>query len=296
MENRLIFSKSLLIFILFFFALLLINNYVNYSFSFKEDVTLTKQEGNINSLLSTHDDGKIDIRLSFIGDSLVGTYMGNNYPGNFRYLLEHNNYDYPYKYVKHIFEQDDYTIANGENVFTDNNLLPIEKNYSPAYWYYAPTRFVNVYKESSIEVVSVMNNHSYDYGSTGYNDTKNAIKDAGLILGAEEPVILEKDGLIIGILCINLFHRSQYEECLKDIKEIRNKVDYLIVYFHGGTEYLFSPTNEIVEYSHGFIDNGVDLVIGCHPHVLEPRETYNGKRIMYSLGSFLFSNAGLVNK
>ena len=260
-----------------------------------KDNKIFKREGVTNSLLSEKTTRE-KLKLSFIGDSLIGTYLGHNYEGKFRYLLENNDYKYPFRFVKYIFKEDDYTIANGENVFSDENLLPIEKNYSPAYWYIAPSRFANVYKESSIEVVSVMNNHSNDYGSLGYSDTKKAILDANLILGAEEPVILEKYGVKIGLICTNLFHRSQYDKTIENIKKIRNEVNYIIIYFHGGTEYLFSPTDEIVEYSHGFIDNGADLVIGAHPHVLEPREKYKNKTIIYSLGSFLFSGAGFINR
>jgi len=297
MKKKSTLNSSIIVFILFFFViLLLIENNISYSvYHHKNNGNLINQGGSINSLVSK-DDNNIRIKLSFIGDSLIGTYKGQNFPGNFRNLLENNSYNYPFKYVSGIFKNDDYTVANGENVFTDNDLNPIEKNYNPAYWYYAPSRFANVYKVSSIEVVSIMNNHSNDYGNIGYNDTKEAIKDAGLILGAEDPVIIEKDDIKIGIICTNLFHRSQYDECLKKIKNIRDEVNYLIIYFHGGTEYLFSPTDEIIEYSHGFIDNGADLVIGCHPHVLEPREIYKDKRIIYSLGSFLFSNAGFVNR
>ena len=239
-------------------------------------------------VIKARDENKVDIKLSFIGDSLIGSLRGENYFGNFRDLLENNNYSFPYKNVSNIFKEDDYTIANGENVFTDRILLEFEKGYTPAYWYYAPSRFANIYKESSIEIVSVMNNHTYDYGYEGYIDTMNAIKNAGVTYGEEDPVILEKDGIKIGLLCINLFSRFQYDNCVNEIKKIKNNVDYVIVYFHGGIEYSYSPSYEIVEYSRGFIDNGADLVIGCHPHVLEPIETYKNKKIVYSLGSFLF--------
>lgn len=248
------------------------------------------EEKNIigENILKARDENIVNIKLSFIGDSLIGSFKGEQYYGNFRDLLENNNYFFAYKNVSNIFKEDDYTIANGENVFTDNNLLEIEKNYTPAYWYYAPVRFANIYKENSIEIVSVMNNHTYDYGFDGYKDTINALKNSNIIIGDEKPVILEKNGIKIGLLCINLFSKFQYENCIKDIKKIRNEVNYLIVYFHGGIEYSYQPSSEIVEYSRGFIDNGADLVVGCHPHVLEPIETYKNKKIVYSLGSFLF--------
>lgn len=264
------------------------------------DVNVTVGKPVINNrenVIHARNEKIVNVNLSFIGDSLVGSFKGENYSGNFRDLLEKNDYSFPYKNVLNIFREDDFTIANGENVFTDKNLLPVEKNHNPAYWYYAPTRFANVYKESSIEIVSVMNNHSYDYGYDGYIDTKNAIKATGVMYGDESPLIIEKEDIKIGILCINLFSRFQYENCIKDIKKIRNDVNYIIIYFHGGTEYLYHPPLEIIEYSHGFIDNGADLVIGAHPHVLQPKEVYNNKIIIYSLGSFLFGGTrSFVNR
>jgi len=286
-------KSTLMSVLLFYVGIILV--ILASSIAFFNREVIIDQVGVLNTI-KTRGEKIVNIKLSFIGDSLVGSYLGQNYRGNFRDLLENNDYSFSYKNVSDIFKKDDYTIANGENVFTDKVLEPSIKNHNPAYWYYAPTRFTNVYNESSIEVVSIMNNHTYDYGGIGYSDTKDAIRNAGLILGAEDPVILEKSGIRIGLLCINLFSRFQYENCVNDIKKIKDEVDYVIVYFHGGVEYLFYPTNEIIEYSHGFIDNGADLVIGAHPHVLEPREIYNDKTIIYSLGSFLFGGAGLVNR
>lgn len=282
--------------LLFFIGIIFIILGSSFSYSMESFENNLSLKGALNSIKARNEQ-IVNVKLSFIGDSLIASYKGENYPGNFLDLLEKNDYNYPYKNVKNIFEKDDWTIANGENVFTDNQLSEIEKNHSPAYWYYAPTRFAKVYSSSSIEIVSVMNNHSYDYGGIGYQDTIAALKKEQIVVGTEEPVILKKNNIKIGILCINLFHESQYYECIKDIKKIHSTVDYIIIYFHGGTEYLYKPTDEIVKYSHGFIDNGADLVIGAHPHVLEPIEIYNDKKIVYSLGSFLFGGTKtLINR
>lgn len=289
-----IYLKKYISIFLFFIGLILTLKGTVISYAI--DMIDTEKSGEINTISASHEN-IINLKLSFIGDSLLASFKGEKYPGNFQDLLDNNNYNYPYKNVSKIFREDDYTIANGENVFTDNNLLPVEKNHSPAYWYRSPKKYANIYRESSIEIVSVMNNHSYDYGNTGYVDTIDALKEAGVTYGDEKPVIIEKDNVKVAILCINLFSRFQYENCVKDIKKIRNEVNYLIIFFHGGTEYLYQPTDEIIEYSHGFIDNGADLVIGCHPHVLEPLEKYNNKTIVYSLGSFLFGGTkSLVNR
>ena len=237
---------------------------------------------------------KVSIKLSFIGDSELASFKGEKYSGNFQDLLDTHDYNYPFKNVIDIFKDDDYTIANGENVLTDNNLEPSPKDYTPAYWYYTKAKYAYVYKESSIDVVSVMNNHSDDYGYQGYLDTKEALKKADVICGAEDPVILEKDGVKIGIIFSNLFHDFQGTEINNKIKTLKDKVNYVVVYYHGGAEYLFSPTEDIKQHAHSFIDNGADLVLGTHPHVLEPIETYKDKKIVYSLGGFLFGGTTTV--
>ena len=285
-------KSSYISMLLFFIGIIIIIFGANISFAYLDRETIHIENGSIKeNILIAREEKIVNIKLSFIGDSLIGSLKGENYSGNFRDLLENNEYSFPYRNVSNIFIDDDYTIANGENVFTDRNLLEIEKNYTPAYWYFAPVRFANIYKESSIEIVSVMNNHTFDYGNDGYYDTVNALKDINVTVGEEEPIILEKNGIKIGLLCINLFSDFQYDNCILDIKKIRNEVNYIVVYFHGGVEYSYQPSSDIIKYAHGFINNGADLVVGCHPHVLEPIETYNNKKIVYSLGSFLFGGS-----
>ena len=166
-------------------------------------------ESDIQSIITKDENIKeenINIMLSFIGDSLLASFKGEKSYQNFQDLLETHDYSYPFKYVSNIFKQDDFTIANGENVFTSRNLFPAPKDYNPAYWYYTNSKYANVYKESSIEVVSIMNNHTYDYNEEGYLDTIKALKNVGVTYGGEEPVILEKEGIKIGLICANLFH------------------------------------------------------------------------------------------
>ena len=282
-------KTTYIVILLFFVGIICIILSCSISLAYTNDKEEVK-EGQEN-ILTARSENIVSIKLSFIGDSLIGSFRGENSTGSFRELLENNDYSFPYKNVVSIFKSDDYTIANGENVFTDNALSPIEKDHNPAYWYYAPSRFSNIYKESSIEVVSVMNNHTFDYGNEGYYDTITTLKETGVIVGDENPVILEKNDKRIGILCINLFSDYQYDVCVSNIKKIKNEVDYVIVYFHGGMEYSYKPNDDIVRFSHGFIDNGADLVIGAHPHVLEPIEIYKDKTIVYSLGSFLFGGS-----
>lgn len=89
-------------------------------------------------------------------------------------------------------------------------------------------------------------------------------------------------GLKPGVAVYNL------EKLKKEIKSLRNKVDFLIVQFHGGREYTYQPNREQVLFAHAAIDAGADLVIGHHPHWIQTIEKYKGKYIFYSLGNLIF--------
>lgn len=75
------------------------------------------------------------------------------------------------------------------------------------------------------------------------------------------------------------------------IAALEKETDYQIIYYHGGTERKYKPDEWRVRASRKLVDNGADLVIGNHPHVLQPMETYNGADILYSLGNFIFGGS-----
>lgn len=298
-------KNYIIISILFFISgifLIIVSNTVLVSNAYLIDnnnkENSTNQGNEISSIqVEESNDAKIvNINLSFIGDSLVASLKGIKNNMNFQDLLDTHDLSFPFKNVSHIFEKDDFTIANSENVFTDKNLLEREKDHNPAYWYFSKTKYANIYKENSIEIVSVMNNHTYDYGQVGFDDTVLALQNAGTLVLKEDTLILSKNDIKIGIIACNLFHEYQANSVISQIKKIKDKVNYVIIYFHGGVEYQLKPTEEIKKYARSFIDSGANLVIGHHPHILQPIEIYKNKTIVYSLGSFLFSDANFLNR
>lgn len=98
--------------------------------------------------------------------------------------------------------------------------------------------------------------------------------------------------------CVNLMEK---EKITKDITEARENADFVIVFPHWGTEYSFDISDYQKEYTKLFSDLGVDLVIGCHPHVIEPVEWITnentGKKMLvyYSLGNFISHQIDLEN-
>ena len=234
----------------------------------------------------------LTITLSFVGDCMLASYKGRTGRGYFNTAAEQLPPEHFFEKVYPIFSADDFTVANCENVFTDRELTEAAKSSTPAYWYKSPARNAGIFTAGSVEIVSLANNHTGDYGKEGRADTIAAVEAAGLIWGNDgNPVIVEKYGVRVGIVMCGLWSPSQTSRAIKTLRKIEDQTDYQIVFYHGGTERRYEPDEWRVTASEKLIDAGFDLVIGNHPHVLQPMTTYKGRDILYSLGNFLFGGS-----
>jgi len=240
---------------------------------------------------NTEETNSFDFVVTFTGDCLLASPKNKTTEGSFNDYAQREEPTYFLEKVAPIFEKDDYTIVNLENVLSDNKLSEVKKNHSPAYWYYSKTSNTEILTSSSVEAVSLANNHSGDYGEKGMTDTIEAVKNAELLYGTnDETIYLEKNGYKIAVICHGLWNGGQAEEIIERIKEEEEKTDFQIVYYHGGTERIHEPEQWKINASRRLVDYGADLVIGNHPHVLQPMETYNGVDIVYSMGNFCFGD------
>ena len=183
-----------------------------------------------------------DVKLSFAGDTLLASFKDETTPFSFNEYANENPPTYFLEKVKPIFEDDDFTIVNLENVFTDRDLEETEKNYDPAYWYKSRTSNVEILTSSSVEAVSLANNHTEDYGPEGFEDTVATVRDAGLYYGTGyEIMYLEKEGFTVAVVCSGLWSEYQtvYVQALLDIA--KENSDYQVIFFHGGTEPVHEP-------------------------------------------------------
>lgn len=232
------------------------------------------------------------VTISFIGDCMLASFKGRYMKNNFNTLADKKDPSFFFSGVYEILSSDDFTVANCENVFTDEELTPVEKGYTPAYWYRSKKKNARIFAEGSVEAVSVANNHTGDYGKKGANDTKSALDEAGVIWGdSTKPVIFEKYGVKIAVYMTNMWAKYRADEIGKKIKQLEKESDYQIVYYHGGTERKYVPDAWRVKASKRLIDLGAEAVIGNHPHVIQPMETYKGHDIVYSLGNFIAGGA-----
>ena len=232
-----------------------------------------------------------DVKLSFAGDMLLASFKNETKYYNFNDFVNKNPSSYFLEKVRHIFEADDFTVVNLENVFTDRELVEIEKDYEPAYWYRTKTSNIEILTSSSVEAVSLANNHTEDYGAEGFEDTLNTVKTAGLYYGtAYETMYLEKEGFTVAVICTGLWSQYQTQYVQYYLDAAKEKSDFQVVFFHGGTERIHEPEDWKINACRQLVDGGADLIIGGHPHVLQPMETYNGVDIIYSIGNFCFGD------
>ena len=238
------------------------------------------------------EDGSFTIVLSFTGDMLLASGHGQRAAGNFLDFAAKQEPSYFLQNVKPIFDEDDFTVVNLENVLTDRTLTPREKTTDPAFWFRSGTKNTAILTSSGVEAVSLANNHTGDYGAAGYKDTVKAVTEAGLQYGDNtHPLYLEKNGFRIAVICNGLWNEGQAASIVKRLQAAEAESDFQIVFYHGGAEGVHAPEAWKVRASRRLVDAGADLVLGNHPHVPQPREIYKDREIVYSLGNFCYGGS-----
>ena len=229
----------------------------------------------------------IELTISAAGEVSLGILQIHGYAGTFREMYDQQGPAYFLQNVKDIFEEDDMTIVNFEGVLTESTEL-VEKQYNikgaPAY--------IEILPLGSVEAVSFGNNHHMDYGKQGNDDTVALFEEKGIPYAYDDKLgIYETKGLRIGFVSVNEVYDGKavetwLEEGIRSLQE--EEVNLIIACCHWGIEREDYPEDYQKELGKKCIDWGADLVLGCHPHVLQGIEVYNGRFIVYSMGNFCF--------
>ncbi len=247
--------------------------------------------------------------LIMVGDALIhGTVYqtANRYAG-------YKGYDFKpmLKHIKPIVANYDLAYYNQETI-----LGGVELGLSTYPMFNSPTDVGDAFLDAGFNIVSLATNHTIDKGEKGvlnsrkYWNTKENIIAAGSYSSFEERDevhILEVNGIKYGFLSyttytnglivpkgkeylVNVYNKDLIKS---EIERYRDKVDLLIVAMHWGTEYMTYPTSAQKEIAKYLADLGVDLIIGTHPHVIEPIEYIDDTLVIYSLGNFVSSQIGV---
>lgn len=246
-------------------------------------------------------------KLMFVGDILPH----NNFHkyakkfGNGKY-----NYDFMFENIKDFTNGSDLFVGNNE--FTHNP----DKKVSGYPMFNAAEEIYKTIKDAGFDVLTTANNHSLDTGVAGISTTidaieKNGMKNSGTQkVGDKNYLIKEVNNIKIGILSyteslngldswldtdekksqINRLDADKIKEDIENVKAYG--AEFIVVCPHWGIEYSSYPEKEHIKLARNMIDWGANIVIGSHPHVVQPREEYtseNGSKgiIYYSLGNFV---------
>lgn len=231
--------------------------------------------------------GDGSLLLSAVGDCTLGDAAGSERaPGSFHKThLDHGeDMARPFSGVAEILGKDDLTIANLETTLTT---APQRTNVPFAFR--GKPEFAQMLVKGSVDIVNLANNHTADCGFPGTKGTVESLEAAGV--GHFGLGVVDKR-TIKGIEVVNLGYTGGRDEIADDVaKAIRKEKradNLVIVSFHWGIEGEHASNGVQIKLGHTAIDAGADLVLGHHPHVLQGVEEYKGKRIVYSLGNFVF--------
>ena len=228
--------------------------------------------------------------LTFAGDCTFGSISKNWNNGNHFIQTIGENYDYPFDNVREYFENDDFTMINLEGPLTDSSSGAQSKTFA----FRGPTAYTQIMTGSSVEAVTLANNHAEDYGKAGYESTTKVLKEAGITYVEKNKTAMytTESGLKIGLYA-GAFDIST-SDVKNDIAALRNSgAEIVICAFHWGEEGHYRPSDEQQKIAKAAIDAGADIVYGHHPHVLQKIEQYKDGYIFYSLGNFSFGGAAL---
>ena len=249
-----------------------------------------------------------------ISIAVIGDIMCHN--TQFKDAYSNGQYDFSYVFddIKEKIEYADLAIGNLETTFAGS-----EVGYSSYPTFNTPEHLATDLKELGIDVLSTVNNHCLDKGYKGIENTINELDKVGIVhtgtYSSEEKsneiTIKEVKDMKIAILaytygtngipipsdkkyCVNLIDKEKIVADLKKAKEL--KPDLIIAIMHWGSEYQTYPNSEQQELADLLFKNGVNIILGSHPHVLQKMEkreiiledgTKNEGFVIYSLGNFM---------
>ena len=230
----------------------------------------------------------VTITVSAAGDCTLGTDeffdWSDSLPAKYE---EVGDPAYFFQNVQPIFSQDDLTIVNFEGTLTTS-----EEREDKQFAFKADPAYAKILTAGSVEAANMANNHSKDYGEQSYTDTIKALEDEGITtFGYDRTAVMEIKGVKVGLLGTYVLKEGLgiKDSMIANLESLKEQgAQIIIASFHWGSEKAYEPDSTQIELAHAAIDNGADLVLGHHPHVLEGIEEYQGKNIVYSLGNFCF--------
>lgn len=264
-------------------------------------ISLTPQEEEEETASPEPD--SIDILIA--GDVLFSDHVLNAYEsaGGISGVLDEG--------FRNDIDSADFFAVNEEFPFSSRGTAAPDKQYT----FRLPEDKVSIMKELGVDLVTLANNHTLDFGTDALLDTCTTLDQAGILHvgaganseSARKPAIVDIQGIKVGFIGASrvipvaswtagknspgLLTAYDTSLLIQTIQEARPLCDYLIVYPHWGVEREEMPVDHQKSIARQCIDAGADFVIGSHPHVLQGLEYYKEKPIAYSMGNFIFGSS-----
>jgi poly-gamma-glutamate synthesis protein (capsule biosynthesis protein) len=236
-------------------------------------------------------------RILLGGDVMLSRYVGS---------LARQKADptWPLHEISELFSSADIAFVNLESPFSDRGKV-VEKGMV----FKAEPEMIEALTSAGIDIVSTANNHVRDCGAHGVQFTLDwlekhdiaAVGTAATAEAAHQGQVLERNGVRFGFLAYTFDqsngNHSDHDDriamldadrAVLDVKQMRERADAVIVSMHAGAEYQRQPNLQQQRFARAVIDAGASVVVGHHPHVTEPVESYGNGVIFYSLGNLVF--------
>jgi poly-gamma-glutamate synthesis protein (capsule biosynthesis protein) len=226
------------------------------------------------------------------------------------------NYNYPFEFVAEKLNAADITVGSLDGSLSDeSDPMPCPESMNLV----GPMRMVEGLQYAGFDVVSVATNHIKDCGEEGFDcdnkaliDTTNTLRSTGIqptgagntLSDSCAPAIVERNGIRFAFLGINQIDsrvwatkntpgtaplsETHIEKIKAEIVSAKQIADVVIVLPHWGVEHDTQPQDFQQDWAHEFINAGASLVVGNHPHIVQPVESFSSGLVFYSLGNFIF--------
>lgn len=222
--------------------------------------------------------------LVVTGDILTARDVNNE-------AVSRNNFVYVFSHIAPILKKADLTYINLETPLLSTCALT-----TTGMIFCGSEKHTDGLISAGVDVASLANNHMNNHGLRGIKETQKILTSVGIAAaGVSGPVYKDVRGVTFAFLAYNdigpkeegIAH-SNVASIKQEIQDAKTKADIIVMMPHWGVEYHRMPHPRQREYAHMMIDEGVDLVVGNHPHWYQPIELYKNKFIMYAHGNTIF--------
>ena len=239
------------------------------------------------------------VTIVAVGDMMIGNWGEE--------LVGKNGPEYPFRKVADYLQQADIATGNLEGPHCSQGQAMKKK-----YTFRMKPEHLAGYRWAGFDVLTVGNNHAMDFGADCFLETLENLKKGGMaacgggpnLAKANSPAVVERKGIRVAFLGYSATYPKEAwatpsrpgtvfperSRLINAVSKAASSNDLLVVHFHWGGEGRQDPKDYQKDLAHLAIDNGADLVIGHHPHVLQGVESYQGRLIFYSLGNFTFAS------